>query len=557
MNPRLFTSCMLVLGALTASAQAQRAWIVYPSEFQGNGWHTVPSGDYDGRAFRWGSGWDGVRRVYWDVTAGNAVPVNHSDLFPVKPALYYVQQWIPTTTPNGIEWGWLPIEANFTGSWLHPDGWPYERSIPWAGAFGQNRQWIGMDLDSPSGTWDDAGPGPQAPDTADCHAPGGSGRHLWIKRNTALYTKFDFGFPPPPHAATAVMLTEAYPEPVTCVAATLGGPVDLRCLGNADPLYGVSEIFGNSDYQSFLDLTIDGQLALAAEGYTAFDCVNPGEPYNQPIGQGLPQDGVYTAVLPQGDAIFQLRYDGLNTLKWHSGQFSGPFDRNRVFTLNGVPGREFVEANYGKASVLFTSSGDNSGGQIVFEFVYTDATSSSSTANLFNWFDSDGDQTAAAVGVGGQRRADGGIGFQRINEKGESRTAGGGTTNGAFLFVHTAEVDSCKRLARVNISINNEANGQIQIVAITLGATTACCSTPWADADKDGDVDSADFGPIQACFNGLPSSGPETVFIEGCSCFDADDNTLVDVGDLDAFVNCATGPGIPFDLQAPPQGCTP
>lgn len=503
MRPRLLTSCMLVLGALVGSAQAQRAWIVYPTVFEGEGWQTVPSGDYDGRAYKWGSGWDGVRRVYWDVTTGNTVPVNHSDLFPAKPALYYVQQWVPTTTPDGVEWGWLPIEVNFTGSSLHKDDFPYEKSIPWAGAYGQNHQWIGMDLNDPAGTWEDAGPGPQAPQTAECHTPGGSGRHMWIKRNSALWTKFDFGFPPPPHAATAIRLTEVNPEP-SCLPATLGGPVDLRCLGNADPLYGPSENFANSDYQSVLDLTIDGQLALAVEGYTAFNCVNPGDPYNQWIVQGLPTGGDYVAALPQGPVTFKLRYDGLNTLKWHSGQFSGPFDRNRVFTLNAVPEQEFLEGNYGSAAVLFTNTGDSLGGQLLFEFFYTDGTSTTSAANLFNWFDTDGDETAVAVGVGGQRRADGAAGFQRINEKGESKTAGGGTVNGAFLFVHTAALDACKRLARVNIGISNETNGQTQVVAFTLGASSACCSSPWADADKDGDVD-------------MPISGPSRPASTACS----------------------------------------
>ncbi len=83
------------------------------------------------------------------------------------------------------------------------------------------------------------------------------------------------------------------------------------------------------------------------------------------------------------------------------------------------------------------------------------------------------------------------------------------------------------------------------------------CPRPFADADRDGDVDQTDFAAFQRCYTG--SGGPAELFDHlACGCFDRGirDNR-VDGDDLAAFEQCATGPGILFDMQNPPPGCAP
>jgi len=69
------------------------------------------------------------------------------------------------------------------------------------------------------------------------------------------------------------------------------------------------------------------------------------------------------------------------------------------------------------------------------------------------------------------------------------------------------------------------------------------CPIPFADADRDGDVDQMDFGLFQACFTGESSAMPPG---QGCSCFDRGGIAgSVDQSDFDEFVNCFSGPAIP------------
>lgn len=65
------------------------------------------------------------------------------------------------------------------------------------------------------------------------------------------------------------------------------------------------------------------------------------------------------------------------------------------------------------------------------------------------------------------------------------------------------------------------------------------CNDPFADADKDGDVDQADFAVFQKCY-----SGPGGGMYPGCLCFDRGRDNDVDPDDLAAFNACASGPGI-------------
>ncbi|MBD3404245.1 hypothetical protein GF420_15250 [candidate division GN15 bacterium] len=76
------------------------------------------------------------------------------------------------------------------------------------------------------------------------------------------------------------------------------------------------------------------------------------------------------------------------------------------------------------------------------------------------------------------------------------------------------------------------------------------CGDPFADADRDGDVDQDDFGAFQQCITGM-NNGP----VSGdCLCFDRIDSgdsardDDVDQVDYAAFEACASGPGIPADI---------
>ena len=68
-----------------------------------------------------------------------------------------------------------------------------------------------------------------------------------------------------------------------------------------------------------------------------------------------------------------------------------------------------------------------------------------------------------------------------------------------------------------------------------------------ADFDTDGDVDLADFGHLQACFNGAnrPPAAPS-----GCDDADVDGDSDVDLADFTAVQRCFNGPNRP-----PSAGC--
>jgi len=79
-----------------------------------------------------------------------------------------------------------------------------------------------------------------------------------------------------------------------------------------------------------------------------------------------------------------------------------------------------------------------------------------------------------------------------------------------------------------------------------------CCPEPFADSDRDGDVDQVDFATFQACFTGPGGTLSGTV----CTCFDRTDGTgegppdnAIDASDWSNFEACASGPGIPADVD--------
>ena len=78
-----------------------------------------------------------------------------------------------------------------------------------------------------------------------------------------------------------------------------------------------------------------------------------------------------------------------------------------------------------------------------------------------------------------------------------------------------------------------------------------CCPLPFADADHDGDVDQDDFGAMQVCYTG-DSGGVPT----GCACFDTNSDGSVNHTDVTGFLNCWTGPNVPWTAALTPS-CVP
>jgi hypothetical protein len=78
--------------------------------------------------------------------------------------------------------------------------------------------------------------------------------------------------------------------------------------------------------------------------------------------------------------------------------------------------------------------------------------------------------------------------------------------------------------------------------------------TPWPDADRDGDVDQADFAVLQSCFTDDGGVISDTTM---CKRFNRNASEDDDVDSLDVieFEKCATGPGIPLDPDNLPPGC--
>jgi hypothetical protein len=81
------------------------------------------------------------------------------------------------------------------------------------------------------------------------------------------------------------------------------------------------------------------------------------------------------------------------------------------------------------------------------------------------------------------------------------------------------------------------------------------CNDPFADSDKDGDVDQLDFAALQRCFTG-GSAIPPSQSVE-CGCLDRGDDDFdgdpdsdgdIDERDLIAFEQCSSGPGIEADV---------
>jgi hypothetical protein len=89
-----------------------------------------------------------------------------------------------------------------------------------------------------------------------------------------------------------------------------------------------------------------------------------------------------------------------------------------------------------------------------------------------------------------------------------------------------------------------------------IGGAPPECSL-WADVDHDGDVDQEDFAVLQLCYTGSGFEGD----LGSCGIFDhsssgSGTDGSIDSFDVQAFNDCATGPGIPYDLNNLPTDCT-
>jgi hypothetical protein len=77
------------------------------------------------------------------------------------------------------------------------------------------------------------------------------------------------------------------------------------------------------------------------------------------------------------------------------------------------------------------------------------------------------------------------------------------------------------------------------------------CPLLFGDSDFDHDVDQEDFGAFQACLSGTEMQPLSEV----CTCFDRNDDSLINSVDFTAFKNCMTGAGTPSSPPSPPAGC--
>ena len=98
------------------------------------------------------------------------------------------------------------------------------------------------------------------------------------------------------------------------------------------------------------------------------------------------------------------------------------------------------------------------------------------------------------------------------------------------------------------VSFNRELVNTGNAVKMYVGLTN--CPYPFADSDKDGDVDLIDFGAFQACFTGVPTAGDPPVISESCSCFNRNNDAFIDAVDFGEFQKCFTGPAIKWTKEA-------
>jgi hypothetical protein len=92
---------------------------------------------------------------------------------------------------------------------------------------------------------------------------------------------------------------------------------------------------------------------------------------------------------------------------------------------------------------------------------------------------------------------------------------------------------------------------EVAVLGHSLIVSDSGCIIPFPDTDQDDDVDMDDFAIFQRCIN---VNGNVS---EDCECLDRNRDGYVDEIDMEAFIACVTGSGVPFDPRNPPVNCQP
>ncbi|MBI4578490.1 MAG: hypothetical protein HY718_02240 [Planctomycetes bacterium] len=88
------------------------------------------------------------------------------------------------------------------------------------------------------------------------------------------------------------------------------------------------------------------------------------------------------------------------------------------------------------------------------------------------------------------------------------------------------------------------APGQ-ELACLGRSLVVGACPDPFADADRDGDVDPVDFAAWQRCLTGLTLPVTDFGPPVNCGCFDRNGDGHVSAWDFADFEDCASGPGVP------------
>ena len=190
---------LFIMGG-TAMGYPGDQWILPIDHRDGGGYVGWGGAGYDGTTAYEAIGADPVRRVYW---AMNGQSVSNT-VFPITTEQYTIEWFQPTT--GGTDW--QPIEGNLRGNpGIAGSDALMDPIVPWAGAYGQNHQWIGAQgSDGTPGSWTTTGLGPHTPDSTS-YTAGPNGIYMWLTRGAYLYAKWDFSFSID-HTWSALRLTQ-------------------------------------------------------------------------------------------------------------------------------------------------------------------------------------------------------------------------------------------------------------------------------------------------------------------------------------------------------------